>query len=151
VFNGAKIRNRLARSDALAGDVDCRALEHHLIQHARDYGLPEDSAAWSRVVYVIPYTSIIEQTADVFRTALDTKDDILEHHASFDWERAKDLREADDEGADGLKKLRLAAENWDVPIVVTTAVQVDGFKAGFAIDDRHELAPEPKRLYICCW
>lgn len=55
--------------------------------------------------------------------ALDTADDILEHHASFDWERAKDQHETDDEGADGLKKLRLAAENWDVPIVVTTAVQ----------------------------
>ena len=77
----------------------------------------------SRVVYVIPYTSIIEQTADVFRIALATKDDILEHHASFDWARADDARETDDEGADGLKKLRLAAENWDVPIVVTTAVQ----------------------------
>jgi CRISPR-associated endonuclease/helicase Cas3 len=65
----------------------------------------------------------IEQTADVFRGALDTNDDILEHHSSFDWERANDTRAADDEGADGLKKLRLAAENWDVPIVVTTAVQ----------------------------
>ncbi len=86
------------------------------LEHAVRHGL-------SRVIYVIPYTSIIEQTADVFRTALDTKDDILEHHASFDWERANDARETDDEGADGLKKLRLAAENWDVPIVVTTAVQ----------------------------
>ena len=77
----------------------------------------------SRVVYVIPFTSIIEQTADVFRVALGTSEDILEHHASFDWERAADARDTDDEGADGLKKLRLAAENWDVPVVVTTAVQ----------------------------
>jgi CRISPR-associated endonuclease/helicase Cas3 len=77
----------------------------------------------SRVVYVIPYTSIIEQTVDVFRAALDTKADILEHHASFDWERANNAPDTDDEGADGLKKLRLATENWDVPIVVTTAVQ----------------------------
>jgi CRISPR-associated endonuclease/helicase Cas3 len=76
-----------------------------------------------RVVYVIPYTSIIEQTADVFRAALETKDDVLEHHASFDWERAVELCEIDDEGADGLLKLKRAAENWDVPIVVTTAVQ----------------------------
>ncbi len=59
----------------------------------------------------------------MFRAALATDDDILEHHASFDWERANDGRENDDEGADGLKKLRLAAENWDAPIVVTTAVQ----------------------------
>src|SRR3982074_1432667 len=63
----------------------------------------------SRIVYVIPYTSIIERTAAFFRAALDTRDDILEHHASFDWERGGDLRDADDEGADGLKKLRLAA------------------------------------------
>ncbi len=87
------------------------ALEH-AVQHGR-----------SRVIYVIPYTSIIEQTAEVFRAALATDDDILEHHASFDWERANIGRGTDDEGADGLKKLRLAAENWDAPIVVTTAVQ----------------------------
>ncbi|HUC70432.1 MAG TPA: CRISPR-associated endonuclease Cas3'', partial [Stellaceae bacterium] len=35
-----------------------------------------------RVVYVIPFTSIIEQTAEVFRQALNTSDDVLEHHAS---------------------------------------------------------------------
>ena len=57
------------------------ALEH-AVQHGR-----------SRVIYVIPYTSIIEQTAEVFRAALATNDDILEHHASFDWERANDGRE----------------------------------------------------------
>ena len=87
------------------------ALEH-AVQHGR-----------SRVIYVIPYTSIIEQTAEVFRAALATSDDILEHHASFDWERTGHGRESDDEGPDGLKKLRRAAENWDAPIVVTTAVQ----------------------------
>lgn len=76
----------------------------------------------SRVIYVIPYTSIIEQTALVFRNALSTTDDVLEHHASFDWERAE-ATQSDDEGAEGLRKLRLASENWDVPIVVTTAVQ----------------------------
>lgn len=86
------------------------------LEHAIQHGL-------TRVVYVIPYTSIVEQTADVFRTALNAEDDILEHHASFDWERAEDARNPDDEGADGLKKLKLAAQNWDVSIVVTTAVQ----------------------------
>lgn len=77
-----------------------------------------------RVIYVIPYTSIIEQTAQVFRSALDAYDDILEHHASFDWEQSANARlNADDEGPNGLRKLQRAAENWDVPIVVTTAVQ----------------------------
>jgi CRISPR-associated endonuclease/helicase Cas3 len=87
------------------------ALEHALLHGLR------------RVVYVIPFTSIIEQTAQVFREALDTHDDILEHHASFDWERAEESRRDDGEGVDGLRKLRRAAENWDAPIVVTTAVQ----------------------------
>ncbi len=87
------------------------------LEHAVRHGL-------RRVVYVIPYTSIIEQTAQVFREALGTKDDILEHHASFDWEQAAKAHiDADDEGPNGLRKLQHAAENWDVPIVVTTAVQ----------------------------
>lgn len=91
------------------------ALEH-AVRHGMD-----------RVIYVIPYTSIIEQTAEVFREALKSRDDVLEHHASFDWERAADATRGaaggDDEGASGIEKLRRAAENWDVPIVVTTAVQ----------------------------
>jgi CRISPR-associated endonuclease/helicase Cas3 len=76
-----------------------------------------------RVVYVIPYASIIEQTAEVFRQALGSSGDILEHHASFDWERARRTAHADDEAPDALAKLQRVAENWDVPIVVTTAVQ----------------------------
>src|SRR5690349_16234546 len=77
-----------------------------------------------RVVYVIPFTSIIEQTAQVFRDALGTSDDILEHHASFDWEAAAAARrDLDGEGRDGVAMLRRASENWDISIVVTTAVQ----------------------------
>lgn len=62
-----------------------------------------------RIIYVIPFTSIIEQNAKVFRDMLGD-DAILEHHCNFlpdesDW------------------KTRLAAENWDAPIVVTTNVQ----------------------------
>lgn len=83
------------------------------LEHAVLHGL-------RRVVYVIPFTSIIEQTAKVFRAALKTRDDVLEHHASFEWDEGLG---AEDEGSDGLAALRKAAENWDVPIVVTTAVQ----------------------------
>nr|WP_295662224.1 CRISPR-associated endonuclease Cas3'' [Polymorphobacter sp.] len=82
------------------------------LEHAVRHGL-------RRVVYVIPYTSIIEQTAGVFRAALGSDDDILEHHANFEWDRSG----TDAEGRDGADKLRRLAENWDVPIVVTTAVQ----------------------------
>ncbi len=84
------------------------------LEHAARHGL-------RRIIYVIPYSSIIEQTAQVFRDALDADDDVLEHHASFDWDRAG--AERDEEGRDGLAKLRRAAENWDAPIIVTTSVQ----------------------------
>lgn len=86
------------------------------MEHARRHGL-------SQVIYVIPYTSIIEQTAAVFRDALGTTQDVLEHHASFDWDPPRRTEDADDEGPAGLAKLRKASENWDAPVVVTTAVQ----------------------------
>jgi len=69
-----------------------------------------------RIIYVIPFTSIIEQNAGVFRNMLGD-DAVLEHHCNFisddsDW------------------KSRLASENWDAPIVVTTNVQFfDSFYA----------------------
>ncbi len=62
-----------------------------------------------RVIYVIPYTSIIEQNAEVFRDAVGG-DQVIEHHASLDED-------------DSTPKSRLAAENWDAPIMVTTSVQ----------------------------
>ena len=86
------------------------------LDHAVRHGL-------RRIIYVVPYTSIIDQTAQVFRDALGTQDDILEHHASFDWEAARDRRAADDEAPDAVTKLQRSAENWDAPIIVTTAVQ----------------------------
>ncbi|BAK66413.1 CRISPR-associated helicase Cas3 [Sphingobium sp. SYK-6] len=90
------------------------------IEHALRHGL-------ERIIYVIPFTSIIEQTAEVFRTALGAglAGDVLEHHSSFDWDARQPTEEGDEEGegASGLAKLRRDAENWDVPIVVTTAVQ----------------------------
>ena len=68
-----------------------------------------------RVIYVIPYTSIIEQTAAVFRDILGAEN-VLEHHANvlYDLEDAADARTI---------RLAQATENWDMPVVVTTAVQ----------------------------
>ncbi len=86
------------------------------LEHAARYDL-------KRIIYVIPYTSIVEQTAEVFRTALNSSEDVLEHHASFDWEKARGARRPDDEAPEVLAKLQRAAENWDVSVVVTTAVQ----------------------------
>jgi CRISPR-associated endonuclease/helicase Cas3 len=77
------------------------------LRHALRHGL-------ERVVYVIPFTSIIEQNARVFREALgDTEGDfVVEHHSN--------LAPTGDENDD---RPHPATENWDAPIIVTTAVQ----------------------------
>ena len=75
-----------------------------------------------RVVYVAPFTAIIEQTAAIFQEALG-QGIVLEHHSSFDWEEAEKRQLDGGDERDGLGPLRRAAENWDAPIVVTTAVQ----------------------------
>ncbi|MBI5029473.1 MAG: CRISPR-associated helicase Cas3' [Chloroflexi bacterium] len=87
------------------------------LNHAVKHGL-------KRVIYVIPFTSIIEQNAAVFKDYLDEKN-VLEHHSNFDWKKGNkpDSESADDEAKDALDKLKLASENWDIPIVVTTNVQ----------------------------
>ena len=85
------------------------------LDHAIAHGL-------DRIVYVIPYTSIIEQTAQVFRDAVGEDGDVLEHHSAVEWDPKGDEQD-DDEGREGLKKLRRDAENWDVRIIVTTSVQ----------------------------
>jgi len=74
-----------------------------------------------RIIYVIPYTSIIEQNAQVFREALEIESEqgvVLEHHSNFDYPEGsfEDWDKAE-------KTHRLASENWDMPVVVTTAVQ----------------------------
>ncbi|AMU02507.1 CRISPR-associated endonuclease Cas3'' [Pseudomonas aeruginosa] len=80
------------------------------LDHALAHGL-------RRVIYVIPFTSIVEQNAAVFRRALGALGEqaVLEHHSAFVDERRQSL--------EARKKLNLAMENWDAPIVVTTAVQ----------------------------
>jgi CRISPR-associated endonuclease/helicase Cas3 len=85
------------------------------LKHAVTHGM-------KRIIYVIPFTSIIEQNAAVFREALGPlgQDNVLEHHSNLDWEQP---HQNPDEGNSAQEKLKLAAENWDIPIVVTTNVQ----------------------------
>ncbi|MDD2769832.1 MAG: CRISPR-associated helicase Cas3' [Methylococcus sp.] len=77
------------------------------LEHAHRHGK-------RRIIYVIPYTSIIEQTADIFRKVFQglEPDPVVEHHSNAET----------DPGEETLKS-RLACENWDAPIVVTTNVQ----------------------------
>jgi len=72
------------------------------LDHAVNYGK-------NRIIYVIPYTSIIEQTvkilADIFRV-----ENVIEHHSNLDPDKET-------------QRSRLASENWDAPVIVTTNVQ----------------------------
>ncbi|MFL0808598.1 MAG: CRISPR-associated helicase Cas3' [Oceanobacter sp.] len=73
-----------------------------------------------RVILVIPFTSIVEQNAQVWRDALGLDDDnatLLEHHSAFNADSIQSDKPSSKD------KLREAAENWEPPIVVTTAVQ----------------------------
>ncbi len=75
----------------------------------------------NRVIYVIPYNSIIEQNAAVFKEILG-EENVLEHHSNFAYDNDDILNDGTGK-TDALTKYRLAAENWDMPIVVTTTVQ----------------------------
>jgi CRISPR-associated endonuclease/helicase Cas3 len=86
---------------------------------ALDHALRHDLR---RVIFVIPFTSIVEQNAAVFRRALGPLGDaaVLEHHSAY---VEQPPPRNDPEKYQSFHKLRLAMENWDAPIVVTTAVQ----------------------------
>ncbi len=77
---------------------------NHAIKHNKE-----------RIIIAIPYTSIITQTASVLRTIFGDKN-VLEHHSNVDYDNFKDKELSE--------QLRLATENWDYPIVVTTNVQL---------------------------
>ena len=70
-----------------------------------------------RVIYVIPYTSIIDQTVETFSDLLG-EENVLAHYAGVDYQTV----EPDEMTPEQYRKL-LASENWDAPVVVTTAVQ----------------------------
>jgi CRISPR-associated endonuclease/helicase Cas3 len=67
---------------------------------------------FKRIIVVIPYTSILEQTVRTYRTIFDevAKDAVIEHHSSLD-------------PSGESQQHRQACENWDAPIIVTTSVQ----------------------------
>jgi CRISPR-associated endonuclease/helicase Cas3 len=74
---------------------------HHAVLHGQ-----------RRVIYAIPYTSIIEQTAGIFR-GIFGDENVIEHHSNVEVDETQETA-----------RLRLACENWDAPLVVTTNVQL---------------------------
>ncbi|NJA88087.1 CRISPR-associated endonuclease Cas3'' [Rhodocyclus tenuis] len=65
-----------------------------------------------RVIYAIPYTSIIEQTAGIFRSIFGDEN-VIEHHSNVEVDEKQETARS-----------RLACENWDAPLIVTTNVQL---------------------------
>ncbi len=82
------------------------------LEHAKAHGL-------RRIVYALPFTSVTEQVAEVFQKVFKGLGDgiVLEHHSSASWKSA-------DETDQQAFRVRLAAENWDAQIIVTTNVQL---------------------------
>ena len=72
----------------------------HAVKHQMD-----------RIIYVIPYTSIIEQNAQVFREIIGAEN-VLENHCNVEYKDSEEFY-----------PMQLASENWDKPVVVTTNVQ----------------------------
>jgi CRISPR-associated endonuclease/helicase Cas3 len=101
-----------------------------------------NQAKFERIIVAVPYTSIIEQTVKVYRNIFSEEfgeSAILEHHSAIKSDlqiqtnKAKqtDLQEELDEGARRTQRqARLATQNWDAPLIVTTTVQL--FESLFA-------------------
>lgn len=80
------------------------------LRHGVKYGM-------QRVIYVIPFTSIIEQNAQQFRDAIG-QDAVLEHHSNFNYDEHEE-----NYGFEEMRRLKLSSENWDASVIVTTSVQ----------------------------
>lgn len=69
-----------------------------------------------RIIYIIPYNSIIDQTVELFENLFGADAEILRHQSSFSYDDT-------DYDEDYKNVIRLATENWDAQIIITTAVQ----------------------------
>lgn len=79
------------------------------LHHAKKHGM-------DRVIYVIPFTSIIDQNAEVVRSILETEETkpgsvVLEHHSNLTPEQQS-------------WRGKILSENWDAPVIYTTSVQL---------------------------
>ncbi len=100
----------------------------HAVHHSR--AVPEDRC-FRRIIVVIPYLSIIQQTAKELRDVFESDEPkknrlVLEHHSQVENEPVSTGGKQDKEepSYDSVsERRRLAAENWDAPIIVTTSVQ----------------------------
>lgn len=121
-MRGAETKPGLFTLTAPTGSGKTLAMLAFALRHALTHNL-------RRLVLVIPYLSIIEQTAGIYRDLFAPvfgEHYVLEHHslAGVGEERGKtDNEGSKGKGNDTERQRRLLAENWDAPLVVTTSVQ----------------------------
>lgn len=70
-----------------------------------------------RIIYVIPYTSIIKQTANKFEKMFGDVLPVLQHHSNYSYDGNTE------EEKKTVEKLKRTCENWDAPLIITTSVQ----------------------------
>lgn len=70
-----------------------------------------------RIIYIIPYNSIIDQTADLFQNLFGEDAEILRHQSTYSYEEEEEVSE------DDRRMMKHATENWDAQFIITTAVQ----------------------------
>lgn len=80
-----------------------------------------------RIIYVIPYTSIIDQTSKKFKEIFGEVLPVLEHHSNYDVDldlyKTKLSENKDLSEEEIVKLMGRSTENWDAPLIVTTNVQ----------------------------
>lgn len=84
---------------------------HHAVKHGME-----------RVIVVLPFTAIIEQTASIYAEIFGT-DQVLEHHSAWDAGDEPEDPELKPLWSRNNRRQKLLSENWDAPIIVTTSVQ----------------------------
>lgn len=104
-FQAASLKKSLFGLTVPTGGGKTLASLGFALKHALAFGK-------KRIIYAIPFTSIIEQNATVFRKALGDEV-VLEHHSNLETDEKKETA-----------RMRLSAENWDAPLIVTTNVQL---------------------------